>query len=102
LYVVYSGFGTNDTYDALITKYMTQNNLISGFFYNTNIPVTDKNTIKSIGRAYGINTQESLLNSLIHSRYLIATKLGNLIKKFVPAIVKENRKLRKLRAFLNR
>lgn len=103
LYVVYSGFGTNDTIDALITKYMTQNNIISGYFEDTNIYVGETNTYKGVGRNISNESSEkSLISAIIDSRYKIVTKIGKLLKTYVPQVVKENNKLRKLRKFLNR
>ena len=102
LYLLYSGFGTNDVTDALITKYMTQNNITSGYFQNSNIYVGDYIGYKSMGRSYGRTSHESLINALINSRYITLSKISNLLKKFVPQFVKENRKLRKLRKFLNK
>jgi hypothetical protein len=103
LYVVYSGFGTNDNIDALITKYMTQNNIVSGYFKDTNIYVGDRNIYKATGRNISYeSTQKSLINAIIDSRYIILNKISNLIKKYVPQIIKENRKLRKFNLYLNR
>jgi len=101
-YILYSGFGTNDTIDALITKYLTRNNIESGNFIGTNIYVGEEKTYKGTGRNIDPNPQKSLINAIIDSRYIILTKISNLIKKYVPQIIKENRKLRKLRAYLNR
>lgn len=103
MYVVYSGFGTNDGVDALITKYMTQNNILSGYFQDAKIYVGDTNTYKAVGRDVSYESpQKTLINAIINSRYNIVTKIGNLLKTFVPEMVKENHKLRKLRKFLNR
>ena len=82
---------------------MTQNNTVSGYFKGTNIYVGDRNIYRATGRNISYeSTQKSLINAIIDSRYIILTKISNLIKKYVPQIIKENRKLRKFNLYLNR
>jgi len=106
-YIIYSGFGTNDSLDAKINKYITNNLVIeyeedeesSGFIANTKIKIKN-NKISSTGRAYALNESTALAEAKRNARFIISNKFSQIIKKNLIELIKENRKYKKLQKFL--
>lgn len=101
LYPVYSGYGKLDRLDTEIYDALSSFNTANYKFNNTNIKVTENNSLYSVGRGRGVTKDAAHDESLKHLRYIIYAKFSNMIKNNIPNILFKNRKLKKLLKFLS-
>ena len=101
LYIVYTGFGTNDEIDIKTTNYLTRfnikNNQVSGSSF-----LFKEDQLEIVGRGKASTPALSLLDAKRNARYNINSKISKILKLYIPEIMVLNKKLRKLIKFKNK
>jgi len=101
LYLIYSGFGTNDSIDAKCSNYLSHFNSESGLLKNTKIKI-DGSSLVVRGYGFGISEHDAYIKSKDNAKYNILNKLSKMIKTWTPEFIYQNRKFKKLQKFLNK
>lgn len=119
-YIIYSGYGTLDSVDSKLTKFMGPSNIMNittGDFANTyrfNVErkdyranshptyIQEGNKIVKIGRGSGSDRNMSLTNALVNLKYQFFNVYSFSLKTYAVEIIKQNRKFKKLQKFIKR
>jgi len=108
LYLLYTGFGTNDSKDRMITKYLSYQgfNESGRLYYGSSglkqYVSIENNEFNVIGRGYGENLYTSLIESQKNARYNINQKIKKLSINYLSGIAIEqnlNRALKRVSKF---
>lgn len=126
-FILYSGYGTLDAVDSKITRFLTRANVtgvtstgeadpayafeltnrfhVPEKFYRASSHPTyldDEEGFSKIGRGVGLNRNLSLMNAFINLKYQYFNAYSWLLKQYIPEVIKQNRKFKKLQKFLLR
>lgn len=125
-YIIYSGYGTLDQIDSKLTKFLSLSNvtgvteegtesfgdLLKRYkFIHPSKNIQSKShptylfndvSMSKIGRGVGDNKNISISNALIDIKYQFFNVYSYLLKTYIPEIIKNNRKYRRLQKFLSK